>query len=362
MSDWPDRRLLDLFGTRHPILQAPMAGASGVALAVAVSRAGGLGALPCALLSPDEAEAQVEAFRREADGPLNLNFFCHTPPKPDPQAEATWMAALAPYYAELGLDPEAPRPTAARAPFDDAFCALVETLRPEVVSFHFGLPAADLVARARASGARIISSATTVEEAVWLAERGCDAVIAMGFEAGGHRASFLTGDMAAQPGTFALVPQIVDAVDVPVIAAGGVSDGRGVAAALALGAAGVQVGTAYLRSPESLIPDFHRQALAAARDDGTAVTNLFTGRPARGIYNRLMTEIGPMSAAAAPFPTAAGALAPLRAARPGPDFSNLWAGQAAALAQAINAEEVTRGLARDGLARLARLSERPRPA
>ena len=362
MSDWPDRRLLDLFGIRHPLLQAPMAGASGVALAVAVSRAGGLGALPCALLSPEQAGAQVEAFRRDASGPLNLNFFCHTPPEPDAQAEAAWMAALSPYYAALGLDPEAPRPTAARAPFDDAFCALVEAVKPDVVSFHFGLPAADLMARVRASGARIISSATTVEEAVWLAERGCDAVIAMGFEAGGHRASFLTEDMRAQPGTFALVPQIVDAVDVPVIAAGGVADGRGMAAALALGAAGVQVGTAYLRSPESLIPDFHRQALAAARDDGTAVTNLFTGRPARGIYNRLMTELGPMSAAVAPFPTAAGALAPLRTARPGPDFSNLWAGQAAPLAEALGAEEVTRNLARDGLDQLARLSGRPRPA
>jgi len=362
MSDWPDHRLLDLFGIRHPILQAPMAGASGVALAVAVSRAGGLGALPCALLSPDETHAQVEAFRRDADDPLNLNFFCHTPPEPDAQAEAAWMAALSPYYAELGLDPQVPRSAATRAPFDDIFCTLVETVRPEVVSFHFGLPAADLLARVRVSGARIISSATTVEEAVWLAERGCDAVIAMGFEAGGHRASFLTGDMNAQPGTFALVPQVVDAVDIPVIAAGGVSDGRGVAAALALGAAGVQVGTAYLRSPESLIPDFHRQALATARDDGTAMTNLFTGRPARGIYNRLMAEIGPMSAAAPPFPTAAGALAPLRSARPGPEFSNLWAGQAAPLAQAVSAEEVTQNLAQDGLARLARLSGRLRPA
>ena len=352
---WPDRRLLDLLGIEIPVLQAPMAGSSTVEMAIAVARAGGLGALPCALISPDVARDQVARFREAVKAPVNLNFFCHTPPEPDQAAQARWRARLAPYYAELGLDPDTDAPAANRAPFDEAFCRVVEDLRPEVVSFHFGLPPADLLARAKAAGAKVLSSATTVAEARWLAERGCDAIIAMGFEAGGHRGSFLTQDMSAQPGTFALVPQVVDAVDVPVIAAGGIADGRGVAAAFALGASGVQVGTAYLRTPEAAIPDFHRQALAQARDDGTAVTNLFTGRPARGLYNRLMREVGPLSPDAPPFPTAAGALGPLRTAHPGPDFTNLWAGQAAALAVETDAETLTRRLAADGLARLVSL-------
>lgn len=339
-----------------------MAGSSTVEMAIAVARAGGLGALPCALISPEAARDQIARFREAVSAPVNLNFFCHTPPEPDAEAQARWRARLAPYYAELGLDPDAPAPAASRAPFDDAFCRVVEDLRPEVVSFHFGLPPVDLLGRVKAVGAKVLSSATTVAEARWLAARGCDAVIAMGFEAGGHRGSFLTQDMSAQPGTFALLPQVADGVEVPVIAAGGIADGRGVAAAFVLGASGVQVGTAYLRTPEAAIPDFHRQALAQARDDGTAVTNLFTGRPARGFYNRLMREVGPLSADAPPFPTAAGALGPLRAARPGPDFTNLWAGQAAALAADTDAETLTRRLAADGLARLVGLSGRPGPA
>lgn len=365
MSDptaWPDRRLLDLLGLELPILQAPMAGSSTVEMAIAVARAGGLGALPCALISAETARDQVARFREAVGAPLNLNFFCHTPPEPDADAQRRWRARLAPYYAELGLDADTPAPAASRAPFDEDFCRVVEDLRPEVVSFHFGLPAQALLARVKAAGARVLSSATTVAEARWLADHGCDAVIAMGFEAGGHRGSFLTQDMAAQPGTFALVPQIAEAVEIPVIAAGGVADGRGVAAAFALGASGVQVGTAYLRTPEAAIPDFHRRALAQARDDGTAVTNLFTGRPARGLYNRLMREVGPLSSDAPPFPTAAGALGPLRASRPGPDFTNLWAGQAAALAVETDAGSLTRRLAADGLARLAGLSGRPDPA
>ena len=349
---WPDRGLLDLLGIEIPVLQAPMAGSSTVEMAIAVARAGGLGALPCALISPDVARDQVARFREAVKAPVNLNFFCHTPPDPDREAQARWRARLAPYYAELGLDPDTDAPAVNRAPFDEAFCRVIEDLRPEVVSFHFGLPPADLLARVKAAGAKVLSSATTVAEARWLAQRGCDAIIAMGFEAGGHRGSFLTQDMSAQPGTFALVPQVVDAVDVPVIAAGGIADGRGVAAAFALGASGVQVGTAYLRTPEAAIPDFHRQALAQARDDGTAVTNLFTGRPARGLYNRLMREVGPLSPDAPPFPTAAGALGSLRAAHPGPDFTNLWAGQAAALATETDAETLTRRLAAGGLARL----------
>lgn len=348
---WPDRRILDLFGLKTPILQAPMAGASGLDMALAIAAAGGLGALPCALLSPDEALVQSKAFRAATTAPLNLNFFCHEAPQEDPAAEARWRKALAPYYLELGLDPEAAPPATGRAPFDADFAAVVEETTPEVVSFHFGLPDERLLSRVKAAGARVISSATTVAEAKWLAARGCDAIIAMGAEAGGHRGSFLTTDMAAQAGTFALIPQVVDAVDLPVIAAGGVTDGRGVAAALVLGASAVQVGTAFLRSPEATITDAHRQALEQAQDDGTALTNLFTGRPARGFYNRLMRELGPLSHAAPPFPTAAGALGPLRSKAP-ESFASLWGGQAAALAKAEGAEAITRRLTAEALARL----------
>jgi nitronate monooxygenase len=266
---------------------------------------------------------------------------------------------LAGYYAELGLDPQAPVKAQSRAPFDDAACMIVEELKPEVVSFHFGLPEPSLLARVYATGAKIIGSATTAAEARWLAERGCAAIIAQGAEAGGHRGMFLTTDVSTQVGTFALVPQVVDAVTVPVIAAGGISDGRGIAAAFALGAAGVQVGTSYLFCPEAKVSALHREALKWSRDDATAMTNLFTGRPARGIVNRLMSEVGPMSADAPAFPTAIAGLAPLKAAaeaKGSADFSSLWSGQAAALSVEMPAAELTRKLAEDALAHLKRLA------
>lgn len=360
MADWPDHRVLDLFGIELPIVQAPMAGATSPAMVSAVSEAGGLGSLPCALLSVDQARAALVEIRQATRRPINLNFFCHQPPVPEPARLLAWRTLLAPYYAELGLDADPP-PAAGRAPFDDAFCRLVEEHRPEVVSCHFGLPEPALLARVRASGARVIASATTVAEARWLEERGCDAIIAMGWEAGGHRGTFLGddllgGDMARQVGTMALVPQIVDAVRVPVIAAGGIGDARGIHAALALGAAAVQLGTAYLLTPEATISAAHRTALRAAADDGTMVTNLFTGRPARGLVNRLMREIGPLSPAAPAFPLAGGALAPLRAkaeTQGSTDFTNQWAGQAAAFARELPAGELTRQLAAETLPRLA---------
>ncbi len=355
MESWTDRRILDLFGIDLPILQAPMAGASGPEMAIAVSAAGGLGALPCALITADQARAAVAAIRRATARPLNLNFFCHAAAEPQAAEIAAWRRRLAPYYREFGLDPEMPAPAAGRAPFDDAFCTLVEESRPEVVSFHFGLPAAALLDRVRKTGARIVSSATTVAEARWLEAQGCDAIIAMGAEAGGHRGSFLAADMACQVGTFALVPQVVDAVRVPVIAAGGIADARGIVAALVLGAAAVQIGTAYLHAPEATISPLHHAALAAAGDDATAITNVFTGRPARGIVNRLMRELGPLAAGLPRFPFAAGPLQPLRAAAEAAgsgDFSTLWAGQAAALAPRLPAGELTRRLAAEALARL----------
>src|SRR3569832_1203192 len=353
MAGWRDRRILDLFGIEAPIVQAPMAGAQGSAMAIAVSAAGGLGTLPCALLSPAQKESEMGAIRAATAKPVNVNFFCLAPPQADPAREAAWRDALRPAYLALGLDPQMKLGNASRAPFDEIYCALIEKLRPEVVSFHFGLPDAALLTRVRATGAKIIASATTVAEAVWLEARGCDAVIAQGCEAGGHRGIFLTNDVAMQPGTMALVPQVVDAVKVPVIAAGGIGDARGIAAALVLGASAVQMGTAYLHCPESTIAPLHRAALAEGRDDGTALTNVFTGRPARAIANRLVREVGPMAAEAPQFPLASAAVAPVRMAsekQGSRDFMQLWSGQAARLGRTMPAGELTRTLAAEALA------------
>ncbi|WP_027592677.1 nitronate monooxygenase family protein [Pseudomonas sp. LAIL14HWK12:I7] len=358
MSPWPDRRILDLLGIEVPILQAPMAGATGSAMAIAVGAAGGLGALPCAMLSSDQVRDEIEAFRAGCPGrPLNLNFFCHQPPPPDAIREARWKQVLKPYYSEVGADFDAPTPVSNRAPFDEQSCQLVEQLRPEVVSFHFGLPEPHLLQRVKASGAKVLSSATTVEEALWLERNGCDAIIAMGYEAGGHRGMFLSEDITSQIGTFALVPQIVDAVTVPVIAAGGIADHRGLVAALALGASAVQIGTAYLFCPEAKVSAAHRRALDTAPASDTALTNLFTGRPARGINNRIMRELGPMSDLAPRFPLAGGALMPLRAItdpQGNSDFSNLWSGQALRLGRHMPAAELTQEIASKALQKLSR--------
>jgi nitronate monooxygenase len=351
---WPNRRLLELFRIEHPIVLAPMAGAMDAALAIAVAKGGGLASLPAALLKADQLREQVATFRAAAgDAPLNLNFFAHTPPVPNNAREHAWREKLKPYYVELGIDPNAPVPASNRAPFDEAFCAVVEEVRPAAVSFHFGLPGTALVTRVKAAGCLVLGAATTVAEAVWLEQRGCDVIIAQGYEAGGHRGLFLTDDLAAQVGTFSLVPQVADAMRGPVIAAGGIADARGIVAALALGAAAVQIGTAYLACPESKILPLHRAALKTARDDGTAVTNVMTGRPARGLVNRLMRELGPISDAAPAFPLAGGALAPLHAkaqAQGSGEFSSMWAGQSAALAREMPATDLTRSLAAEAQA------------
>jgi nitronate monooxygenase len=348
---WRDRRILDLFGIEHPIIQAPMAGAQGSAMAIAVSNAGALGSLPCALLSPDQLRRELQTIRQQTDKPFNLNFFCHTPPAPDAEREAKWVAQLAPYRDELGI--AEPTMKGGRAPFDDSACALVEEFRPPIVSFHFGLPDAPLLARVKRTGARVISSATAAAEARWLEARGVDAIIAQGVEAGGHRGMFLETTIAAQVGTFALIPQIVDAVRLPVIAAGGVGDARGVAAALALGAAAVQIGTAYLLCPESTISQLHRAALKKAEGHDTVLTNVFTGRPARGIVNRAIRELGPISTDAPAFPNATNAMLPLRMkaeAAGSADFTSLWSGQAPRLAREVSAGELTSALAHEALA------------
>ena len=351
--------LQDLFGLssplRLPVIQAPMAGSQGSALALAVTNAGGLGSLPAATLTPDALRAELELMCREAQGPWNVNFFCHQPPQADAQREALWRAALAPLCAEAGLPaPEGPA-IAVRAPFDATVADLVEPFRPPVVSFHFGLPAPELLARVKSWGSKVLSSATTVEEALWLQAHGVDAIIAQGLEAGGHRGIFLGDDLTTQLGTVALLPQIVRAVELPVIAAGGIADAAGVAAARALGAAGVQVGTAYLLCPEALTSALHRAALQSEAARHTALTNVFTGRPARGIVNRAMRALGAdgssggcISHQAPAFPLAATHLAPLRAwaeAQGRDDYTPLWAGQAAPLARAMSAADLTRALA-----------------
>ena len=359
---WPNCRLIELFRIELPIVQAPMAGAIDWELVAEAAEGGALGSLPCAMLNAEQGREQMQRIRARTKKPINLNFFCHAPPVLSNEREAKWRERLAPYYRELGIDPAAPIPSSNRTAFNEAMCEAVEETRPQVVSFHFGLPEPRLVDRVKATQARVISSATTVAEARWLEEHGCDAIIAQGFEAGGHRGNFLNDDIAGQVGTFALLPQIVDAVDVPVIATGAVSDGRGIAAAFALGAAGVQIGSAYLKCPESRISAPHRKALENAHDDGTALTNLMTGRPARGFVNRLMREVGPISDLAPQFPLAAGALAPLRAKaekQGSGDFSPLWAGQAAALSPALPARELARKLAADALACLRSLNPSP---
>jgi nitronate monooxygenase len=340
--------LQELLGTELPIIQAPMAGVQGSALAVAVSDAGGLGSLPCAMLGLDAIRNELSAIEAQTRKPYNVNFFCHAPPVPSPEREARWRAALAPYYNELGVDLNAIPAGPGRTPFSFEVAEALRQFRPAVVSFHFGLPAPELLARVRALGAKIFSSATTVDEARWLEAHGVDAIIAQGLEAGGHRGMFLSDDLTTQVGTFALLPQVVQAVKLPVIAAGGIADARGVAAALALGAAGVQLGTVYLLCPEATTTAVHRAALTSEAARHTALTNLFTGRPARGIVNRIMKDLGPISTTPPAFPLATAAIGPLRAraeASGSGDFSALWSGQNVSGCKDLPAADLTRALA-----------------
>lgn len=356
---YPDDRFLELVNIELPIVQAPMAGADSAELAAAVSAAGGLGSLGCALRSAADIASAVAHIRRVTNRPFNLNFFCHVDPAPDPAVARRWLERLRPYYDELGIAP----PTGlagGRQPFNAELADLVAELRPPVVSFHFGLPAPELVKRVRAAGCVILCSATRPEEAAALDGQGVDAIIAQGWEAGGHRGTFLGPVDGGQMGTLALVPQVVDAVRVPVVAAGGIADGRTAAACMVLGASAVQVGTAFLLCPESGISAMHRNALARGRGSDTAVTNVMTGRPARGLMNRLMREQGPMSPEAPEFPLASPASSPLRSAaesRGSTDFTSLWAGQSLGLSKAMPAAELTRAIAVEARTRLQAVAE-----
>jgi nitronate monooxygenase len=335
-------------GTELPIIQAPMAGVHLGALASAVSQAGGLGSLPCAVLAPEAIAKELEGIASRTRNPFNVNFFCHVPPEPDPQREAAWRKALAPYYRELDIDPDKVLPSAGRAPFTDEAADVLERFKPGIVSFHFGLPSPKLMARVKSWGSKVFSSATTVAEAQWLEAHGVDAVIAQGLEAGGHRGIFLSEDLTTQAGTLALVPQVVAAVKVPVIAAGGIADAKGVRAALSLGASAVQVGTAFLLCDEMTTTAVHRAALKSEGARHTVLTTLFTGRPARGIVNRLMRELGPLHPAAPAFPLATAAIAPLRAkaeAKGSGDFTSMWAGQNTSGCKEVPAAQLLAGLA-----------------
>lgn len=341
--------LVARLGLELPIIQAPMAGVQGSALALAVCRAGGLGSLPAAMLSLDDLRRELQALRNGTNRPWNVNFFAHTPPTPDAARELAWREQLTPYYREFGIDPTAIPAGPGRMPFNAEAATLVEEFRPAVVSFHFGLPSDELLQRVKATGALVLSSATTVAEAHCLESKGVDAIIAQGLEAGGHRGMFLSEDVTTQIGTFALLPQIVTAVRCPVIAAGGIATPEGAAAARALGADAVQVGTAYLCCDEATTSPLHRAALNSEAARHTALTNLFSGRPARGIVNRLMREVGPISTVAPEFPLATSAIAPLRAAAEKlgcTDFTPLWSGQHP-VCPALPAAEITRRLAKE---------------
>ena len=343
------KTLTELLGTPLPIVQAPMAGVQGSALAIAASEAGALGSLPCAMLAPPAMREEIAALRAGTRRPFGVNFFCHARPEPDAARERGWRHRLRPAFREFGLDPAAIPEGPGRQPFDEAAAEVLEAFRPPVVSFHFGLPPPALLARVRASGAVVLSSATTVDEARWLRDHGADAIIAQGLEAGGHRGLFLGEDLSTQQGLFALLPQMARAVDLPVIAAGGIADAAGVAAAFALGAAGVQAGTAFLLCPEAKTSALHRAALREADVRGTALTNLYTGRPARGLVNRMMRDYGPIDPGAPAFPlasTASGALRAAAEARGSGEFSPLWAGQNAGACREAPAAEVVAELAR----------------
>jgi len=335
-------------GLSLPIVQAPMAGVQGGALAAAVSGVGGLGSVPCAMLDHEGVRNEVAAIREHTSNPFNLNFFCHANPAGYAHKEQAWRTTLEPYYREFNIDANVSEPAAMRSPFTLSSAELVEELRPAVVSFHFGLPTADLLERVKRIGARIFASATTVDEAKWLQEHGADAVVAQGSEAGGHRGMFLSTDLTTQLGTFALLPQIVRSVSVPVIAAGGIADSKGVRAAIELGASAVQLGTVFLLCEEAKTSELHRAALKSSASGHTAITNVFSGRPARSIVNRVVRELGPISANTPPFPLAGAGLAPLRVfaeARGRHDFTSLWCGQNATGCKEISAADLTRELA-----------------
>ncbi len=338
----------ELLGVKLPIIQSPMAGVQDSELAIAVARAGGLGSLPCAMLSPETLESELQTINSAIDIPINLNFFCHKTPKANTEAESQWLKLLQPYFFELGIDPHSISAGTSRRSFNHDTADVLEPYAPSVVSFHFGLPSSDLVQRVKNWGATILSSATTANEALWLEENGVDLIIAQGKEAGGHRGLFLNNELETQSSTVSLLSDIITKVSLPVIAAGGISTADGVASSIKNGAIAAQLGTAYLLCDETKTSQLHRDAILANESPQTTLTNLFSGRPARGIVNRVIRELGAISSIAPQFPLAATAMAALRRAAESngsSDFTPLWCGQNTLGCDQISAYELTLKLA-----------------
>ena len=296
-------KLTELLDVDYPIVQAPMGGESTPEMAIAVSNAGGLGGLGCSSMSLRDIEESVKKIRAGTNRSFNLNFFTHPVPQQNPDTNAKTRARLEPFYNELGITDIPTRGKDPYGTFTEEKLNLMLDLRPKVVSFHFGLPADGMVQTLQEAGIIIMCSATTVEEAVWLDEAGVDVIIAQGWEAGGHRGTFCVSHEDFGVGTLALVPQMVDAVNKPVIASGGIADGRGIAATFILGAMGVQLGTAFLSCPEANISDSWREALSNASDADTRLTPAFSGRPARAKNNRYIETMSQVRSDLPDFPT-----------------------------------------------------------
>jgi nitronate monooxygenase len=353
---WPDRRLCDLLGIEHPIVQAPMVGSCTPSLASAVANAGGLGSLGCGGKSLETVREETDAIRARTNRPFNLNFFIIGAETTPPDVLESARARLKPWYDDLGLgDPprELPEPGLG---FDEERLDLVLTLRPKVVSFHFGTPEPRFIAAMKRAGILLLSSATSVAEARALEEAGMDAVIAQGWEAGGHRGSHVPTAPFDGVGTMALVPQVVDAVSVPVIAAGGMGDGRGIAAALALGASGVQMGTAFLNCPEAATEPARREKLRNATDRDTMVTDAFSGRSARAVRSRYAEEMERSRMDLPLFPQMYALSGPIKNAAADSDASFFLYGQAASLTKEIAAGELVGVLAREAQEVMTRLA------
>jgi nitronate monooxygenase len=349
----------DRFGLALPVIQAPMGGGATTAVLVAaVSNAGALGCMAGAYRTAAQIIDDARAVRALTARPFGINVFAPLPTPALPRDAAAMVEKVAAYHAELGL-PAPAMPPVAVEDFDAQLEAVLES-GASLFSVSFGRVPADAIERARGRGMLVVGTATTVEEARLLEADGVDAVVAQGSEAGAHRGTFAAAFEDALVGTVALVPQVVDAVRVPVIASGGIMDGRGIVAALALGAAAVQMGTAFLTTHESGVPDAYKDAVLSTREDGTRVTRAFSGRPARGIVNRVMAELdGQADAPILPYPAQNALTRPMRAeaARRGrAEYLSLWAGQGAPLARREPAAELVERLDREAEAALARLA------